>query len=471
MPAPNASDPLSLSIGEITILLKRKELSPVELVDMALERIEKNNSTTNAFITVTAESARRQAKIAERQIRRSGPKTPLHGIPISLKDNILTRGIRTTAGSKILADFVPEYDSDIAARLGAAGAILIGKTNLHEFAYGITSENPHFGPVRNPWAHDRISGGSSGGSAAGVASRMGLASLGTDTGGSSRIPPALCGIVGLKPTFGLVSLKGVVPLAASLDHVGVLARRVADACIVLESIAGNYPPGIRPPDYRRLREHKPRPIRLGWPQHFYFDRVDSEIRSAIDAAMETFESLGAHITKVPLPHLADAADPSTDIALAEATHYHQSQGYFPRLANDYGPDVRSRLEAGTKVSAVAYLRGFDVKVLLEKDFEAAFGQVDAIVAPASPIPAPRIGQDEVELNGKRETVRALMVGMCRPANFTGLPALSVPCGFTSAGLPVGLQLIGPRWQERKLLSIAQAYEQATPWHEQHPSLG
>jgi aspartyl-tRNA(Asn)/glutamyl-tRNA(Gln) amidotransferase subunit A len=471
MPTSVPSDPLFLSVEQASRLVKQRKLSPVELVDMTLARIEKQNGSINAFITVTAESARRQARAAEREIRRKGPKSPLHGLPVSLKDNIYTRGIRTTAGSKILADFVPDHDSAVAARLSAAGATLIGKTNLHEFAYGITSENPHFGPVHNPWAQDRISGGSSGGSAAAVACGMGFASLGTDTGGSCRIPPALCGIVGLKPTFGLVSLEGVVPLAVSLDHAGVLVRSIADACIVLEAIAGKYPPGMRPPNWRKLHEQRPKRIRLGWPTHFFFDRVDGEVRRALDGAAKTFESLGARIEEVGLPALAEAVEPSTDLALAEATHYHQSQGYFPGRASQYGPDVRGRLEAGTRVPAVAYLRAFDVKRALEKDFEAAFQRVDAILAPTSPISAPRIGEDEIELNGKKDTVRSLLVGMCRPANFTGLPAVTIPCGFTSSRLPIGLQLIGPRWEERKLLAIAYAYQQATSWHEQHPVLG
>ena len=464
------SDALFLSIEQAARLLKGRKLSPVELVDWTLERIEKSNASINAFITVTPESARRQAKQAERQMLRSGPKTALHGLPISLKDNIFTRGIRTTAGSKILADFVPQRDSEIAARLAAAGAILVGKTNLHEFAYGITSENPHFGPVRNPWADDRISGGSSGGSAASVACGMGFASVGTDTGGSCRIPPSLCGIVGFKPTFGSVSLDGVVPLATSLDHAGMLARSVTDACILLEAVAGKYPKGIRLPNFRKLRAAIPKRLRLGWPKHFFFDRVDGEVRVAIDAAAKMYESLGTQISEVALPHLAEAVEPSTDIALVEATDYHQSQGYFPARASDYGPDVRGRLEAGAKVSAVAYLRAFAAKRSLEKDFDAAFERVDAILAPASPIPPPRIGENEVEVNGKKDTVRSLLVGMCRPANFTGLPAISIPCGFTSAGLPVGLQLIGPRWQEQKLLGIARLYEEATPWHDKHSNL-
>ena len=271
-------------------LLRRKKISPVELVDASLARIERLNPSINAFLTVLAEPARRQARAAEREIRRGRWRGPLHGIPISLKDNFWTRGIRTTAGSKILADFVPDEDSDVAASLARAGAILLGKTNMHEFAYGITSENPHYGPVHNPWARERISGGSSGGSAAAVATGMCFASVGTDTGGSIRIPSALCGIVGLKPTFGLVSVEGSVPLGVSFDHVGPIARSVADACITLEAIAGKYPKGEVRPDYRKLRKNRPRRFRLGWPQDFFFERLDGEVRRLVEAAGKLFES-------------------------------------------------------------------------------------------------------------------------------------------------------------------------------------
>jgi aspartyl-tRNA(Asn)/glutamyl-tRNA(Gln) amidotransferase subunit A len=460
-----------LSVGQAARLLRRGEISPMELIDASLARIESLNMRLNAFITVTAEAARRQARTAEREIRRKGPRSPLHGIPVSIKDNFWTKGVRTTAGSKILADFVPGQDSDVAIRLGHAGAIILGKTNMHEFAYGITSENPHFGPVRNPWLRERISGGSSGGSAAAVATGMGFASVGTDTGGSIRIPSALCGIVGLKPTFGVVSVAGVVPLSGTMDHAGPLARSVTDACIVLEAIAGAYPEGRSRPHYQRLRQGCPRRFRLGWPEQFYFDRVDHEVRDAIDAAAKTLQQLGGRIEKVSLPHLQESVQASTNIGLAEATNYHESQGYFPARASDYGDDVRGRLEAGEKVRAVDYLQGLAVKQMLEQDFDAAFERVDAILAPASPIPAPRLGENEVKIAGAKEAVRSLLVGVCRPANFTGHPAISIPCGFTRAGLPVGLQLIGPRWGEASLLAIAFAFEEATPWHQRHPEGG
>jgi len=461
-------DPAFLSITQAARLLRRKEISPVELVHVALARVERLNPSLKAFITVSSDAARRQARAAEREIRRDGPRSVLHGIPISLKDNFWVKGVRNTAGSKILSDFVPSIDSEVARLLARAGAIVLGKTNMHEFAYGITSENPHFGSVRNPWAGDRISGGSSGGSAVAVATGMGFASAGTDTGGSIRIPSALCGIVGLKPTFGLVSVAGTVPLCESMDHAGPLARSVTDACIVLEAIAGTYPKGAQRPSHRRLGQRRPRRFRIGWPEQFYFDRVDGEVRQAIDAAAKTLQQLGGHIEKVSLLHLYDAVQASTNLGLAEARDYHESQGYFPARAADYGDDVRGRLEAGGTVRAVDYLRGLAVRRLLARDFDAAFEKVDAILAPASPIPAPLLGENEVEIAGTKESVRSLLVGVSRPANFTGHPALSVPCGLTRAGLPVGLQLIGPRWGEAGLLAIALAFEEATPWHNRHP---
>ncbi|MFI5091964.1 MAG: amidase [Candidatus Acidiferrales bacterium] len=470
MPSLSQSAPVFLSIEEAGRLLRKRELSPVELVDAALARIERWNPGLNAFLTIVAESARRKARVAERAIRRGAASGPLHGIPITLKDNFWTRGIRSTAGSKILANFVPDEDSDVASRLARSGAILLGKTNMHEFAYGITNENPHYGPVRNPWAQERISGGSSGGSAVAVSTGMGFASMGTDTGGSIRIPASLCGIVGLKPTYGLVSVAGVVPLAETMDHAGPLARSVTDACIMLQAVAGKYPKGAPPPDYRKLRKSIPRRFRLGWPKQYFFDRVDAEVRQAIDAATKTLESLGARIEEVSLPHLAESVEPSTNIAMAEATRYHESQGYFPARAAEYGEDVRRRLEMGREVRAVDYLHALAVKREIEKEFQAAYARVDAIVAPALPIAAPRLGENEVMMEGEKETVRSALVRLNRPANLTGDPAISIPCGFTRAGLPIGLQLIGPHWSEVRLLAIALAYEDATEWHKRHPIL-
>jgi aspartyl-tRNA(Asn)/glutamyl-tRNA(Gln) amidotransferase subunit A len=458
-----------LSIEQAARLLRRKEISPVELVDLSLDRIERLNPSLNAFLTVAARRARRQALLAEREIRRSGPRSLLHGIPISLKDNIWTRGIRTTAGSKILENFVPDRDSDVADRLARAGAILLGKTNMHEFAYGITSENPHFGPARNPWARDRITGGSSGGSAAAVAVGIGFASVGTDTGGSIRIPSALCGVVGLKPTFGLVSVAGVVPLAESLDHAGPIARTVADVSIMLEALAGRYPNGVGRPRRRELARNRPPRFRLGWPEQYFFESVDDEVESAIERAVRVFRSLGGRIEKVSLPGLAASVEAGTNISLVEATLYHQSLGYFPARAAEYGRDVRARLGLGAKVRAVDYLRARTTKREIEASFDSAFAHLDAVLAPASPIPAPRLGESEVKIAGKMKAVRSALVGAGRPANVTGHPAISIPCGLTRSGLPVGLQLIGPRWGEARLLAIARAYEEATDWHKKRPA--
>jgi aspartyl-tRNA(Asn)/glutamyl-tRNA(Gln) amidotransferase subunit A len=461
-----------LSIEEASRLLRWREISPVDLAQAALARIERLNPRVNAFLTVVAEAAMRQARAAERELQRGKPKTPLYGIPIALKDNFYTRGIRTTAGSKILGDFVPKEDSDVAARLASAGAILLGKTNMHEFAYGITSENPHYGPVHNPWALERISGGSSGGSAAAVATGMCFASVGTDTGGSIRVPAALCGIVGLKPTYGLVSAAGTVPLAAGLDHAGPLARSVGDACIVLQAIAGKFPRGSARPDHRALRKNRPRKIRIGWPREFYFERLDADVRRLVERAAQTLaKALNARVAEVPLSGLAGLVESATNVIVAEANYYHESQGYFPARAAEYGDDVRGHLEWGAKLRAVEYMRGVEKKREVEAIFDAALENADVIVAPSSPIPAPRIGDTAVRMAGERETtVRTELLRMTRPTNISGHPSISIPCGFTTAGLPVGLQLIGPKWGEAKLLAIAQAYEDATEWHTRHPAL-
>ncbi len=465
-----------LSIEQAARLLRSKEISPVDLVNAALARIERLDPSVNSFLTVLANRSRRQARLAERELiqKRRGSTanlaSPLFGIPIALKDNFYTRGIRTTAGSKILANFIPKKDSDVNAKLTAAGAILLGKTNMHEFAYGITNENPHYGPVHNPWALDHMSGGSSGGSAAAIAAGMCLGAVGTDTGGSIRIPAALCGILGLKPTFGLVSVAGVIPLAPSLDHAGPLARNAADACILLQAIAGKYPQGAMPPDFRKLERTGLRRFRLGWPQQYFFERVDPEVQRAIDAAAKALQQIGAQIQEVQLPHLADSQEPATNIALAEATHYHQTRGFYPARVAEYGEDVSSRLEMGTQVRAVHYLRALEVKQQVERDFDTAFMRVDAILAPAAPIGAPRIGYNDIKVDGQKETVRSALVRLNRPANFTGHPAISVPCGFTSDGLPIGLQLIGPKWGEAHLLAIARTFEEAGNWHSRHPEL-
>ncbi|HEV2616948.1 MAG TPA: amidase [Candidatus Acidoferrales bacterium] len=462
-----------LTISEASALLRKKKISPVELTQAALKRIETLNPRLNAFITVTAQRAMRQARAAEREIARGKYRGPLHGIPVTLKDNICTEGVRTTAGSKILENYIPSADAEVALKLSRAGAVLLGKTNLHEFAYGITTENPHYGPARNPWNLECIPGGSSGGSAAAVATGMGFASVGTDTGGSIRIPSALCGIVGLKPNFGRVSCKGIVPLALTLDHAGPLARTVADAAIMLDAMCEREKTQHSFYKSTRASLHtrgKKLQLRLGWPREYFFERVDPEIKHALETATRIFQTLGTRVEEVSLPHIAESVEPSTQIALAEALEYHQSQGYFPARATDYGEDVRKRLEMGSAVRAVDYLKAQQAREQVRADFRAAFEMVDAIIAPAVPIAASRIGEDAVMIGGESQSVRGALVRMNRPANFTGFPAISLPCGFTRSGLPVGMALHGPQWAEGRLLQIAAVYESATRWHQRRPSL-
>jgi len=468
------------TIEELAALLAKRKLSPVELTELFLRRIERQNPALNAFLTVTAEHALAAARRAEKQLlRRRGSqreKFPLLGIPITLKDNIWTRGIRSTAGSKILRDFVPPEDSTVARKLARAGAILLGKTNLNEFAYGITGGNAHYGPVHNPWALDRIPGGSSAGSAAAIAAGLCVASVGTDTGGSIRVPSAFCGTVGLKPTFGRVSVFGTMPLSPSLDHVGPLARSVADAAILLGLMAGRDPldptSSARPVEDFRGALRKPlRKFRLGRPREHYWEKLDPEVRRAAEAAVRDMEKRGAVVREVSLPHLKESLDAATDISLAEALHVHEAAGYFPARAAEYDQEVRHRIEAGGKVPANRYLAGFDVRKRLLDEFDAAFQVVDAIVAPTVPVPAPLIGAESVQIGGEQIGARAAIVGHSRPANFVGLPAISIPCGFTRDGLPVGLQLIGRPFDEATLLRMAFSYERANDWNARHPGVG
>jgi aspartyl-tRNA(Asn)/glutamyl-tRNA(Gln) amidotransferase subunit A len=465
-----------LPVERLAPLVARGKISPVELVEIVAGRIERLNPALNALLTVTLDSARREARRAHAAIRGGRRRGPLHGIPISLKDNIWTRGVTTTAGSKILAGFVPGEDATVVRRLRRAGAIVVGKTNLHEFAYGVTSENPHYGAVRNPWDTRRMVGGSSGGSAASLAAGIGWGSIGSDTGGSVRIPPSLCGVVGLKPTFGRVSCHGVVPLSVSLDHVGPMATSVTGAAWLLSAIAGRdardpYTAGTPAAlaDYgRRLRPRLAR-VRLGWPRNHFFDNLDPEVLSAVEAAGRQFERLGAKIEKLTLPDAGDWVAEAAEIAFAEARHYHESAGYFPARAADYGEDVRRLLERGGDIPAATFLRNMDRMRAARAQWNEAIASVDAILAPATPIAAPLLGQKTARAGGSEETVRSALLRTCRPANFTGAPAIVLPCGFTRGGLPIGLQLIGALWAEERLLQIAFAYEQATAWHERHPA--
>jgi aspartyl-tRNA(Asn)/glutamyl-tRNA(Gln) amidotransferase subunit A len=450
------------TIEELSNLLAKRKVSPVELTRLYLSRIERLNPKLNAFITVAAESALAEAAVAERELLRRRPRGPLHGIPVALKDNIATRNLRTTMGSLILRSFVPAADATVVSKLRRAGAIVLGKTNLHEFAYGVTSENPHYGAVRNPWDTDRITGGSSGGSAAAVAAGLCAAAIGSDTGGSIRIPSALCGVVGLKPTFGRVSVHGVFPLAPSFDHVGPIARSAMDAALVLECIAGPDPHD--PTAVPRRRENfriapKRKRLRLGRPREHFWVKVDPEIRRITEAALAVLVTLGAKVEDISLPAIAEGIEAANLIAGVEATRVHERAGYFPARAGEYGADVRGRLEQGGKMRAVDYLSAQETMRRARDEFEAAVENVDAIVIPAGLVAAPPLGCERVRVDDVEMPIRGAFVDLNRAANFTGLPALSVPCGFTQNGLPVGIEFIGGRFAEAMLIGIARRYSE------------
>jgi aspartyl-tRNA(Asn)/glutamyl-tRNA(Gln) amidotransferase subunit A len=461
------------SITEIGKLYRRGKLSPVELTRFMLDRIERLNPRLTAYLEVSGEMALRQAKAAERALATRKNKTAardlgaLHGIPISFKDNIYTKGIRTTGGSAILREFVPEQDAPVVSALKNAGVIVLGKTNLHEFAYGTTSNNRHYGPVRNPWDTSCIPGGSSGGSAAALAAGLCYGSIGTDTGGSVRIPASLCGVVGLKPGLGRVSTDQVIPLSSTLDVVGPMARNAADTAMLFQAIA-ELAPGERPSQRASPRIAR---TRLGIPKEFFLEVLQPEVRQAFEQAVSLLKKRGAKVKTVSLPLVQETEDAGNQIAWAEATLYHQDMGWYPQRAAEYGEDVRMRMELGTKVSAVTYLRALEMR----EKFIAAFQQamksndVDAWVVPTTPIAAPRIGEESISLDGKDYLTRALLLRLNRPANLAGVPAISVSSGRTATGLPIGLQFISGMSQEALLLELAAEFERLRPADEERPA--
>ena len=457
------------SISEIGRLYRGRRLSPVELTKFLLDRADCLNPRINAYLTLNAEAALRDAQAAEsalcgrsrRKSRRD--RGPLHGIPISLKDNLYTKDLRTTGGSQILRGFVPLHDASVVTAMKNAGAIILGKTGLHEFAYGVTSNNPHFGAIRNPWDLERIPGGSSGGSAAALAAGLCYGSIGTDTGGSVRIPSSLCGIVGLKPGMGRVSTDGVIPLSTTLDFVGPMARSASDAALLFEAIAarGENEPRLRA---GRLTSPRGRRPRLGIPKHFFFDVISPEVQHAFDAALVTLKKLGMKLKEVALPYLQESENAGNQIAWAEATLYHQQAGWYPQLAADYGEDVRSLLGKGERVTAIDYLKALELREKFIAGFHLALieNEVDAMVTPTTPIVAPLLGEERISIDGAEHSTRALLLRLNRPANLGGIPAISVPCGLTRQGLPAGLQFLAGVANEPLLLELAARFEQASP---------
>lgn len=454
------------SIRQISELLRHGSVSPVELAKDCLARIEKLNPRLNAFITVTSESALAQARQAEAEIRRGDWRGPLHGIPLALKDLIDTAGVRTTAASAVFKDRIPNEDAEVVRRLKAAGAVLLGKQNLHEFAYGGSSMVSYFGEVRNAWNPEHIAGGSSGGSATAVAAGLCYGAIGTDTAGSIREPAALCGVVGLKPTYGRVSAGGVIPLSTSLDHVGPIARTVADAAVIFQTIAGfdekdKATADIPVEDYVAALGKTLRPVRIGVPRSLFFDDLNAEVASAINHALTGLASLGAELRDI---ERTDSIDRT--LQSAEAWAFHAE--HVARTPELYQPETLRRIRTGENVSHEGVLKCRRELERVRRDIAATFLDLDVLVTPTTPIPAPIIAElkQNPDLLRPREL---LLLRNTHPANVWGLPAISIPCGFTAAGLPIGLQIIGPHWGEAKVLQLAQAYEQATAWHKREPS--
>lgn len=454
------------TITEVAPRLRRKEVSPVELARVCLERIEKLNPKLNAFITVMAESALVEARAAESEIARGEWRGPLHGIPIALKDLIDTAGTRTTAGSALFANRTPGEDAEVVRRLRRAGAVILGKNNLHEFAYGGSSLISFFGDVHNPWNVEHIAGGSSGGSAAAVAAGLCHAAIGTDTAGSIREPSALCGCVGLKPTYGRISARGVIPLSWSLDHVGPLAATVGDAALVLQAIAGYAAldvggAGVPVSDYVSDLRAETKHLRIGLPRAYFYDDLDDEVRTAVEKALGVIGTLVADVREVEVEVSADRT-----VQAAESFAYHAD--LVARTPELYQPETLRRIRSGEGISATEYIRRR--RELEEHRLQAhdIFAEVDLLVTPTAPIQAPTTADLKKDPAALRPAELKLLRNT-RPFNVWGLPAISVPCGFTKTGLPIGLQIAGAHWREDLVLRLAHAYEQATDWHKRSVS--
>jgi len=461
-----------LSLREAAERLRQRAVSPVELLDAALARTAAVEPRLRAYVTPMFDQARADARQAEQEIADGRYRGPLHGIPVALKDNYWTRGVVTAAGSKLFADFLPPEDGAVVARLRAAGAIVTGKTNMHELAIGGSTTNPHYGPTHNPWQPERIPGGSSGGSAAAVAAGLCYAATGTDTAGSIREPAAYCGLVGLKPTYGRVSIRGIVPLSWSLDHAGPLTRTVEDAALVLNAIAGYDPQDLTSanvpvPDYTARLGDGLRGLRLGVPRPYFYDQLDPEIAAAVETALGVLRDLGASVEEVRFPSAAWALALFPLISRPEAASFQEA--LLHTRPADYG-DVRVQVELGEVILAKDYLRAQRLRTAMRQELEGLLAGVDALVTPATRTVAHPIGQPLTEVAGQPVTPSQLWVGLTMPFDLTGTPAISVPCRFAADGLPIGLQIAGRAWDESTVLRIAAAYERATPWHQQHPPL-
>ena len=458
-----------LTIREAADLIQRGEISPVELTRAFLDRIDSIDDDIRAFINILPESALIEARSAEAAVLRGGYRGPLHGIPIGLKDLYATKGVLTTANSRVLKNWVPEEDATATARLRSAGAVLLGKLNMSEFAIGGPDPSSLNPPARNPWNLNRMTGGSSTGAAAAIAARLAMGTLGSDTGGSIRSPASLCGVVGLKPTYGRVSRHGVVPLAWTLDHCGPLTATVEDAAIMLQAIAGQDPndPTSSPapvPDLSRTLSEDIRGLTIGIPSNYFFDAdqpVDTESMDIVKATFAVLEKLGAKFQEITIPGIEYARPAYTAIMLSEAFAYHQRN--LTTRPQDFGDYIRDRFRIGGLFSSADYIQAQRVRQRLTEEMSSVLRNVDVLVTPTSPRPAGTFESFDpfAAANGPSYT---------SPFNLTGLPALSVPCGFTTQGLPVGLQIVGKPFDEATVLRVGYAYQQAARWFEHTPTL-
>jgi aspartyl-tRNA(Asn)/glutamyl-tRNA(Gln) amidotransferase subunit A len=479
-----------LSLTEASAKLAKKEVTSVELTKASLARIEAAEPKVKAFVTVDAEGALKMAAEADARIAK-GEKGSLLGVPLALKDNLSTNGLRTTCSSKMLEPYIPPFDATVVAKLRAAGSVFLGKTNLDEFAMGSSTENSAFGATRNPWDLERVPGGSSGGSAAAVAAGFGFGALGSDTGGSIRQPASLCGIVGLKPTYGRVSRYGLVAFASSLDQIGPMTRTVADAAVLSQAIDGHDPLDATSapdavPDYTAALGKGVKGLRIGLPKEYFIDGMDPEVEAAVRAAVKALEAQGATVKPVSLPntehclsvyYLLATAEASSNLARFDGVRFGiRVQGeslvpqYMKTRAAGFGPEVKRRIMLGTYALSSGYYDAYykkaqQVRTLICRDFEAAFKEVDLIATPTAPSPAFKLGEKASDpMTMYLSDIFTISV------NLAGVPGLSLPCGFSKAGLPIGLQLIGPNFSEPALLAAGHAYEQATEWKDRRPKL-
>jgi len=465
-----------MTILEAAAQLRAKTTTSRQLTETCLARIDLLNPRLNAFLTVTPDHALAQADQADRELAAGQSRGPLHGIPIALKDVFETKGIRTTAGSLLFKDHIPTADSAVTEKLAAAGAVLLGKTNMHELAYGVTSSNPHFGPVRNPWNTNCIPGGSSGGSGAAVAADLCFMAMGSDTGGSIRIPAAFCNTVGLKPTYGRVSRRGVLPLDFSLDHMGPLTRSVRDAALCLQALAGLDPlddtssPEPVPEsdnDYLPPAHVSLAGIRIGVPENYYFDQVDPAVQASVRRMVQLAAGLGAKVEVIRVPDIPALNSTARIILLSEAS---ATMERFQHRRLEIGPDVRSLLDQGRFLAATDYVNAQRARRVFRDQFLELFRRVDVIFTPATPTAAAPIGQATVRIGDLDEDVRLASTRFARAINLLGFPALSMPCGFDANHMPLGLQIIAAPFEERQLLAVAAALEDETDFHLQSPPL-